>query len=670
MLSIFTVSQLIDVIKSLFAKYGAHALLLFATAALPTVHSMSIIDPVLLPRILFTVLTLVAVQVWKIQKPDHGLSYLQVVRSPWMWAMLAFIVLGGIQLFFSLNTAEAIASWLRDVMYLSLLAVFIQGYKASSDYFNDVVRAVLVAATIVLGVGFYQLAQLSGVLQNPDLSYEVISTMAHRNLFAGASVLCSVFGIYAAFKLKGFSRWLGAAVFIVAVVVVLMLKARSALLAMILMYLFAGALLILKKVPAILSLVKPKYTVIALALLIGGAVTYSVLWKDVSADQSWIKNDSGRNFTVKERSLMWNGTLAMAKDFPMGVGPGNWKIHFPKYGSGIWRARQGLVQFQRPHNDALWVIAENGIVGGVLYLTFFIGAFISGLYKWIEEEDKDDRWKLVLALSVLVGFWIIAMFSFPKERPMLQWLLMLSAGYLLSFRVSGQSGKERAWLPYVLLPVFSVMLFVQWERVKGEQLSRRLEAMRAYGSWEESIDQTEEWNFVRLYSVDPASTPIYFYSSLAEFNLGRYELAIEKGLQALEHHPYHIHTINNIGGAYQYMNDYPNAVEYYSKALEIAPFYHGSTLNLASALFNSGDPLQAYEVLREHEGVFIEQTATFESYLQVVLETIYLNLFEELKPQSQVPTEVSSELLIRLHQESVQGGTPILEIMAEEMQTR
>ena len=96
--------------------------------------------------------------------------------------------------------------------------------------------------------------------------------------------------------------------------------------------------------------------------------------------------------TLKERLVLWKKSLQMVQDSPLiGVGTGQWKIVLPHYGKieKIEKTNGKIteIQFLRPHNDYLWVLAENGVAGFIFYLGFFLALIIYALRSVLQSED-------------------------------------------------------------------------------------------------------------------------------------------------------------------------------------------------------------------------------------------------------------------------------------------
>jgi O-antigen ligase len=104
------------------------------------------------------------------------------------------------------------------------------------------------------------------------------------------------------------------------------------------------------------------------------------------------------------RSELWQNTSKMIKDHPiLGVGLGAYQFVYPRYdqSSGILRAEQA-------HNDYLHIIAETGVIGLILTISFIVILFGKGFALM---QTKNKRRSAVI-LGSLAGCFGIAIHSF------------------------------------------------------------------------------------------------------------------------------------------------------------------------------------------------------------------------------------------------------------------
>ena len=104
------------------------------------------------------------------------------------------------------------------------------------------------------------------------------------------------------------------------------------------------------------------------------------------------------------RSELWQNTSKMIKDHPIiGVGLGAYQFVYPRYdqSSGILRAEQA-------HNDYLHIIAETGVIGLILTISFIVILFGKGFALMQTKNIK----RSAVILGSLAGCFGIAIHSF------------------------------------------------------------------------------------------------------------------------------------------------------------------------------------------------------------------------------------------------------------------
>jgi tetratricopeptide (TPR) repeat protein len=317
--------------------------------------------------------------------------------------------------------------------------------------------------------------------------------------------------------------------------------------------------------------------------------------------------EAEKNFTVSERVLLWKASMNMIWDNDWaGVGAGNWKIFFPAYGSDIWRARQGMVQFQRPHNDFIWLIAELGILGLLSYLAIFTIILFAALRSIANPLlEQGDRVFIKLLFSGLIAYLVIAFFSFPRERIFHQVVLYLSFAFILR-----QQASEIVWRFKMIIFPFSAVItglaafsfgLNYW---RSESTMLKVNQARAEGNWQELVLQHNKLADNYFYQIDAVSIPTSFYAGLAHLNLQNYPVSERYFEEAYALHPYNIHVINNLANIKLLSAKADAAAYYYRKALAVSPKYLEGALNLMAAYFNTNQVKKAYSVLCEYERVF------------------------------------------------------------------
>jgi tetratricopeptide (TPR) repeat protein len=203
----------------------------------------------------------------------------------------------------------------------------------------------------------------------------------------------------------------------------------------------------------------------------------------------------------------------------------------------------------------------------------------------MQSKDLEKTFFSLFMLFGVLGYMVIASFSFPKERIFHSIFLMLIAASVVSiyYQVIPRAHKIRCRklrtlkVLLVIFLLFSVIVGIF--RFNSEVHTRSALAARKLDYFElviQEIDRADSW----FYTLDPASTPLIWYKGMANLSLGRRAQALDDFKKAYEHHPNHIHVLNNLGTCYALLQNPEKAIEFYRKALAISPGFERCLMNL------------------------------------------------------------------------------------------
>jgi len=135
--------------------------------------------------------------------------------------------------------------------------------------------------------------------------------------------------------------------------------------------------------------------------------------------------------TVAQRLSLWQGTLALVRDHPLGVGAANFGDLFMAYGEDVPLVPREDVVFLHPHNEYLRVLAEEGPVLPALALYLLLRLLIA-----LRAAPCPDRWKapaglLLLGASVFLS--VEAFFQYPLATAFGALAIALLLGLALRF---------------------------------------------------------------------------------------------------------------------------------------------------------------------------------------------------------------------------------------------
>ncbi len=551
----------------------------------------------------------------------------------------------------AVNTALA---WSEYAKILSFFFIFLMAYIVNSqyslrDYFLkgllifilfSILVAVLQLVFLVysdLPADWFILVQkfFGDIPASADIhqkTYYLKSLFAHRNLFAQILLLTLPFIGFIAYGKNGFWKYLAFFTIILMIIALVFLYVRSVwvigsisiLIGIILMFATSGKSII-KTRKSLLSLIVIAF-VFAISFIL---IQKSTKIKETFTKQSdWIKNASYGS--ANERLRLWQSTIPMIKDNALhGIGPNNWGIIIPKYLKHELRdvSSGNYTQFQRPHNDYLQMIAEYGIIAFLLFATVIIWTVILLFKKLIRSQSQEENFWIISLILFFVIYAGISFFSFPKERVEHQLLLALALAISLSVGKTDKLTNKWHISKPIVIPVILVLLWLPLVALSILMLQSDINIKKAY-EYRANGDITQYKYFEKarqlFYNIDPNGTPIDWYISYQYSSLGNMLMTERYLRSALAAHPYHKHSLNDLGTIIGIKQDNATAEKLYLQALDIAPSFVDANVNMAIIKTQMADYNSAWYYLSKCD------TSNYHSYYRPAINEVCLHLGIEL----------------------------------------
>ena len=309
--------------------------------------------------------------------------------------------------------------------------------------------------------------------------------------------------------------------------------------------------------------------------------------------------------TAGLRLIFWKNTLAMVRDHPwLGVGLGNFKLHYPLYHRAVeldWTFDEEH-QLERTHNDHLQILAEVGLLGLVAWISIFVAAFYVA---WICLRARKG-WIPTQAFFVCLGivsFLVVACFSFPMERAIPPVYLFALLGLLgfLHFETSGTpeergrlaSGMRRAFVVLLVAFLATSVHFAQKAVRTDVYYTKGVQRTNA-GEHEKAVRLLE-----RARRLSPRDANVLLALAGNHTSMGRCELALGRLREVLELHPHKVNAISNTGYCYLQRQDYREAERYFLMTLELIPDSPETHTNLSTVHFMQGKHDLAVDAYRQ-----------------------------------------------------------------------
>jgi O-antigen ligase/Tfp pilus assembly protein PilF len=311
--------------------------------------------------------------------------------------------------------------------------------------------------------------------------------------------------------------------------------------------------------------------------------------------------------TIALRIAIWRNTVEMIKDHPwIGLGLGNHKVFYPLYHGKTVKDREFSVatQLRRVHNDFLQAFAELGIVGMLLLGWIGFVCIRIALNLTSSRYSSDVRfWTIGITLGI-VGLLVNAFFSFPFQRAIPPFYLMIFTGILASFHEGDNRKFYAIGQRWVMLCscviIFMGLIWVvrfHYLGIRCDRLFHRLTRFERSRNWQSLVATGE-----KAYSRNPARIKTLSLVGRAYIETGEYQKGIEALRKVIDAYPYFMNALVNIGVAYDRIGDNEKALESYERVLFIKTDYprvHNSMANIYMRQGNLGKALKKFKSAAE-----------------------------------------------------------------------
>jgi O-antigen ligase len=506
--------------------------------------------------------------------------------------LFGFYILNLISISWAHNFGEAVFTTQRYLLLFLCVLLFKAILREHKQYLSQIATVITLVTIVALLVTSYQLLQLYGTqgLEGKNI-YLVNGLSGHKNL--AASLLFLLFGLNIYFlllsKTKSSLRYL---LLLWQFIVILLLRSRSVYLALGLFAVLSFSVYLFSSPELRRMALRRVLPAALLMVVLGGGVLLSL---GIADDYKKYLNPAtySDSASAKERQFVWYKTKELIADRPLlGYGSGNWKLYFPsKNVSGAFRIQEMDLVFTRAHNDYLEVWTEVGIIGVVLFCAiFFLPLWIAIQAIWKTKPIYRARWMVLGA--TLLGYMLIALFDFPKERIEHQLVLALIIALIIYRPKEAGLNKVLAAIPldkrYLLVTVMALLLAINvplaYYRYIGEQCSKQILTHKETNQNEILVANAIKGES-RWYNVDGLVIPLSWYKGVSEYRQKDYTKAEASFAKAYEINPYNFNVINNYGSALVQNEAYKQAVDLYLKALEINPKFEEGMFNIAFSYY-------------------------------------------------------------------------------------
>lgn len=521
-------------------------------ALIPLISSTALPESYLLPRTLLWALVAVGGTAFWLIKHRSAEFTLPIASLPFLGLILWSVT--------GLTQAYSTPEWILTASRLSLYAVVtltaVQLFRSGILHFRDISRGL----SLFAGIG--ALLALRSWASADDV-YDVFAPFGHKN-FTSAALLIGLLGsLYGALRDEKPWKYIAIASIALATLTILLLRTRGVWIGAIASTVFIIAAITVFRPAAYKKHIIPmKYVGLGFGILLTGFIA---ILAQPKVEES-VLDDSNINL----RFMYWEHSLEMFSEEPItGVGLGQWKIHFPKYGleETNLSVSSGKTAVIRPHNDYIWFLSETGLPGALLYIGFWGWVLLAGVKQLRSNSNEDERAAIMAATAMVVAFLSYAMGEFPIERVDIAVPVFIAAGYLL---YSGRPIKlpSTAIGSVLLLLAVGITFFAQRRMNNEHRVKEILDAndRQAPDPILTAAAQLDE----SYIDMDMYGNPIRYFTGLSHLAKGNRDQSLADLESAIALHPWHVVTLVQYGNWYKLNRDFDRAQEIYERGLGIS----------------------------------------------------------------------------------------------------
>lgn len=456
---------------------------------------------------------------------------------------------------------------------------FAAAFAKNEEHTWEAVKAGGTIALIIAALSVLPDA-INAYLNDGDIYSASGPLFTHKN-FASATMLLWLPFAYT-YKPTNYFKYLRLAGLGLGLLAIILLRTRGVWLG-----LFAiGGVALLLQLKAQSKQVKP--------LLIGlGAAAALIVGLTIGGAAEKIFNTG----SVLNRVHYWNAAVEMFTEHPVtGVGGGHWKIHYPNHGlqGTNQMVMEGVTNILRPHNDFLWMLSETGLPGALL----FVGLLIWAVYLAVKQD------KGLVSAMVITGFAAYGLFEFPLERLSTMLPFAIALGWVMSKdKVKLPNFSSYGWVIAIAALGWTALVSGNRQRAEHEaKIAVEAFSQRNPAKMEKAGRSAQN----PFFEMDIFNTPMKYFEALGILGRwnpknpqdgGKLKKAEQLLAEALEIHPYHLTTLNQMGDVQKFKGNTGGAINYYDQVLQMSPRHYRAAMNKAEVYFSTGNTKGALDAL-------------------------------------------------------------------------
>jgi len=273
-----------------------------------------------------------------------------------------------------------------------------------------------------------------------------------------------------------------------------------------------------------------------------------------------------------------------------------WSGYYPKYFGDYFNDENAThVHNIHAHNDFLELFAESGVFAVLVFLLIYLSVIYSLLGK-IKSNEK--YFPLLLTFLVTSAYSLVA---FPNHKFSSSFLALVVAGTTLivdkdkAKNLFNLKLRNLKWILAGLLILGGITSYIKLRSELNYRESIFFKERKEYSLMLNKLDLVSDI----FYPFDGSKQPVDYYRGIANYYLRNYKENLNIVLHAGELAPYNPIILNNIGAAYEAMNDFERAIKNLEKVKIYFPNYIKPQFNLLRLYHSTGKKDKANLLLEE-----------------------------------------------------------------------
>lgn len=515
--------------------------------------------------------------------------------TPFNWGVILFyifIALQGLSILWATNFGEAIFDFSKWLIIIGIITLTYNGLKR-----HQVRTVCLLANTAIVLFCLSLIATIPQILQMDGITwnsrYGITSFFTHKGTYSMLLFLFLPFlFLRTRIPLKG--KWVYWAFIIFIVALIFFIQARAVLLAICACLCIYFMTKLFKRTNKCHVQWKGLISIIV-AIILGFSIVGGCRFL---SENRFFGPDAPSSVlstaSMWERQGLWKITFRLIDDKPFtGCGIGNWKIAHPDVSvEDVFSMDILDMEFIRPHNDFLRILAESGYISLFVFLISLSCLLVALVFS--NNKNKYETLKAKLSLSFIVGIIIFAIFDFPFDRMELVLWCSIIFGLGIYYSNSRDYLLSRKSV-LVLTTTYLLLLGLGIVRWHSEWNYGKVVYYMPKNKW----DKIEEYSKkARSFfcNISPNNDPYAYYMGMAREFQGL--PSIEEYKLAIKDSPFHKKSLTDLGRVeYLERNDTSAAIRYLKKAISVSPNYSTAYFTLSEVYRREGRKEEALETL-------------------------------------------------------------------------